>query len=88
MKSMIRQHQCETMPVGVSKRILQLADEDGDGFLDFEEFYKLSQEHHWLFKNICVRYCRYIVPRRDGGHIIDEPGEFSNLIICMVVLMF
>lgn len=75
---MIRQHQCENMPAGLSKRILQMADADGDGYLDFDEFYNLSQEHHWLFKNIAVKYCRYIVPRRDGGHITDEPGRDSH----------
>lgn len=49
-------------------------DEDGDGRLDFEEFFRLSQTHSWLVRDLCVKYCRYVVPRRNGS-VADETGK-------------
>lgn len=62
MKQLIRRHQCDAIPKGVARQILEVADDDGDGRLDFEEFYAMSQEHNWLFKGFMVKYCRMIVP--------------------------
>lgn len=75
LKRLIKENpgQCQDLPKGITKEILKYADTDNDGQLDFEEFYKLSQEHKWLIKDWCVKYCRYIVPRRDGA-IHDETG--------------
>lgn len=66
------------MPKGIAKAILNSADDDGDRRLDFEEFFRLSQQHSWLVRDMCVKYCRYVVPRRDGG-IGDETGEFKMI---------
>lgn len=66
--------QCQDLPKGIAKEILKFADSDNDGQLDFEEFYKLSLEHRWLVRDWCVKYCRYVVPRRDGA-VADETGE-------------
>jgi rhomboid-related protein 1/2/3 len=80
LKRLIKDHpnQCEDLPKGLAKAILSRHDEDGDGQLDFEEFYKLSQEHQWLVKDWCIKYCRYVVPRRNGA-IADETGELMKL---------
>lgn len=53
-------------------------DSDGNGRLDFEEFYNLSKEHRWLVRDICVKYCRALVPPRAGGHMEDQTGEHQN----------
>lgn len=62
MKNLIRQHQCEEIPKEVARQILLMHDEDMNGRLDFEEFYHLSQQHGWIFRNILVKYCKMIVP--------------------------
>jgi rhomboid-related protein 1/2/3 len=67
-------NQCSDLPKGLAKAILNMHDTDGDGRLDFEEFYKLSQHHSWLVRDMCVKYCRYVIPRR-GGAVADETGE-------------
>lgn len=52
-------------------------DADGDGRLSFDEFFKLSQEHGWLVRDWCVKYCRYVVPRRNAA-ITDETGKYRK----------
>lgn len=76
--------QCNDLPKGLAKAILNRHDDDGDGRLDFEEFFNLSQEHHWLVRDICVKYCRYVVPRRNGA-VADETGKprSAALMVCM-----
>jgi rhomboid-related protein 1/2/3 len=66
-------NQCKDIPNGLAKAVLRMHDADGDNRLDFEEFYELSKEHHWLIRDMCVKYCRYIVPPRSGH--ADETGE-------------
>lgn len=68
---------CSDLPKGLAKAILSQHDSDGDGQLDFDEFYKLSLEHDWLVKEWCVKYCRYVVPRRNGA-IADETGNYKK----------
>lgn len=53
---------------------MEMHDANNDGKLDFEEFFKLSQKHNWVVRDLCVKYCRYVVPRRDGA-VFDETGE-------------
>lgn len=74
MKRLIRRHQCEQIPKGIARQILEMHDTNNDERLDFEEFYALSQEHEWLFKGFLIKYCRMIVPspHREGQ---DETGE-------------
>lgn len=62
MRQLIQRHQCEELPKGIAKCILEMHDGDADGRLDFEEFYLLSQQESWLFKGFLVRYCKMIVP--------------------------
>jgi rhomboid-related protein 1/2/3 len=77
LKRLIKDYpaQCADLPKGLAKQILLQADSDGSGHLDFEEFFRLSQEHSWLVKEWCVKYCRYVVPRRNGA-VADETGDF------------
>jgi rhomboid-related protein 1/2/3 len=70
-------NQCTDLPKGLAKAILSTHDDDGDGRLDFEEFFALSQQHSWLVRDLCIKYCRYVVPRRAGGAISDETGEYA-----------
>jgi rhomboid-related protein 1/2/3 len=74
---MIKENQCEDFPKGLATAILKNSDTNNDGRLDFEEFYKMSQYHTWLFKDLCVKYCRYVVPLRSGA-IGDETGELND----------
>lgn len=76
---MIKDHPqaCEDLPKGLAKAILNIHDADGDGRLDFDEFFELSQEHKWLVRDWCAKYCRYVVPRRNGA-LADETGNFIS----------
>lgn len=51
-------------------------DTNNDGQLDFEEFFQLSQQHQWVVRDFAVRYCKYLVPSRDGAHA-DETGTYN-----------
>lgn len=77
MKRLIRCQQCEDMPKGITRNILDLHDENNDGRLDFEEFYRLSREHQWLLKGMLVKYCKMIVPspRREE---VDQTGTYKR----------
>lgn len=76
LKKLIKENpgQCADLPKGITKEMLKMHDDNNDGQLDFEEFFKLSQNHNWVVRDWCVKYCRYVVPRRDGA-IHDETGE-------------
>lgn len=83
VKRLIRNKQCSEMPRGVARRVLKMADEDGDGRLDFEEFFALSQEHDWLVGHYVARYCHWIVPDPHRNDSIagspDQIGEWRDL---------
>ncbi|KAG5671993.1 hypothetical protein PVAND_002157 [Polypedilum vanderplanki] len=70
--------QCQDLPKGIAKEILKNADSDNDGQLDFEEFYKLSLEHRWIMREWCVKYCRAVVPRRDGAIADETDGAYES----------
>lgn len=62
MKILIRHHQCDQIPKEVARQILAMHDEDENNRLDFEEFYRLTQRHDWIFRGLLVKYCKMIVP--------------------------
>lgn len=62
------------MPKGVADRIMKMSDRNGDGFLDFEEFYQLSIEKPFLFQDVVEKYCSYVVPKRDRNHNTGVAG--------------
>ena len=76
---MIRAHKSQSLSRGLSERIMKMADTDKNGYLDFEEFYKLAQTNRF-FMNIATNYCRFIVPRRDGKQATDEIGKKFEII--------
>lgn len=90
MKTMIRNHQCDTLPKGLARHIVEMADENNDGRIDFDEFYKMSFEHEWLFKGLVARYCKLIVPSPHRGTTFDETGmsHVLNLKIFVVLNMY
>lgn len=55
-------------------------DEDSNGRLDFEEFYRMSVRQEWLFSRMMVKYCKMIVPspRREPQ---DEIGKIEFIFI-------
>lgn len=77
MKRLIRSQQCDGLPKGVARNILEMHDGNGDGRLDFNEFYALSQEHTWLFKGFVARYCRMLVPSPHREEI-DQTGRYKR----------
>lgn len=59
----------------MAQQILKMSDTDNNGHLDFEEFYRMSQKHQWMIRNLLTRYCRLVVPPPkplEG----DQLGEF------------
>lgn len=46
----------------MANHILRMHDDDGNGQLDFEEFYRMSLRQEWLFSRLLVKYCKLIVP--------------------------
>lgn len=78
LKRMINNRRCPDLPKGFVKNLMKAADQNNDGHLDFEEFYQMSREHHYLFRDMCVRYCRLVVPSRNPA-VTDEPdGEYER----------
>lgn len=76
LKRMINNRRCPDLPKGFVKKLMKTADQNNDGHLDFEEFYQMSREHHYLFRDMCVRYCKLVVPSRNPG-MVDETGPAS-----------
>ncbi|XP_055628143.1 rhomboid-related protein 2 isoform X1 [Toxorhynchites rutilus septentrionalis] len=74
LKRMINARRCPDLPKGFVRQMLKAADHNNDGHLDFEEFYQMSREHNYLFRDMCVRYCKLVVPNRNPA-VADEPGS-------------
>ncbi|XP_055628148.1 rhomboid-related protein 2 isoform X3 [Toxorhynchites rutilus septentrionalis] len=78
LKRMINARRCPDLPKGFVRQMLKAADHNNDGHLDFEEFYQMSREHNYLFRDMCVRYCKLVVPNRNPA-VADEPdGEYER----------
>lgn len=80
LKSHLRNHQCQQLPENLASHILRMHDDDMNGQLDFEEFYRLSVRQEWLFSRMLMKYCRLIVPSphrpeqdETGKHFTDLP---------------
>ncbi|XP_062565788.1 rhomboid-related protein 2 isoform X1 [Armigeres subalbatus] len=73
LKRMINSRRCPDLPKGFVKNLMKNADQNNDGHLDFDEFYQLSREHHYLFRDMCVRYCKLVCPSRNPA-TVDETG--------------
>lgn len=78
IKEHIHNQQCRNLPPHLAKHILQMNDDDGNGVMDFDEFYRMSIRQEWLFHRLVKQYCRILVPppRRTDA---DETGNFSYL---------
>lgn len=60
-------------------------DDDSNGVLDFDEFYRMSVRQEWLFQRLVKQYCRLVVPppRRQDQ---DETGKYIIVILaCMPI---
>ncbi|XP_065095012.1 rhomboid-related protein 2 isoform X2 [Ochlerotatus camptorhynchus] len=78
LKRMINNRRCPDLPKGFAKNLLKTADQNNDGHLDFEEFYQMSREHHYLFRDMCVRYCKLVVPSRNPMTVDETDGEYER----------
>lgn len=94
MKRLIKNHQSQNLPKGLSTQILKEADRNNDRQLDFEEFYNLSLQHEWLFQSYIQRYCHLIVPRRGVHHTATDgsgdsvTGDVVGMYRVVVVVLF
>lgn len=79
LKAHIRNFQCRNLPDYLANHILRMSDDDSDGALDFEEFYKLSLRQEWLFSRLVFNYCKMIVPAPNRER--DETGKNKRLLI-------
>lgn len=78
LKRMINNRRCPDLPKGFAKNLLKTADQNNDGRLDFEEFYQMSREHHYLFRDMCVRYCKLVIPSRNPIIADETDGEYER----------
>lgn len=76
LKNHIKNYQCRDLPDYLGNHILRMSDDDSDGVLDFEEFYRLSLRQEWLFSRLVFNYCKMIVPRPNRER--DETGKNEN----------
>lgn len=77
MKGLIRRHQCDSLPKGIARNILEMHDVNDDGRLDFEEFYRMSLQQPWLFKGMLIKYCKMIVPSPHREEV-DQTGTYTR----------
>lgn len=80
LKLMIRNHQCDNIPENLAHHILRMHDEDSNGKLDFDEFYRMSLQQEWLISRLMKRYCKLIVPSPHRPEE-DEIGKINFLFI-------
>ncbi|XP_055599116.1 protein rhomboid-like isoform X2 [Uranotaenia lowii] len=78
LRRMINSRRCPDLPRGFVNKLMKTADQNNDGHLDFEEFYQMSREHEYLFKNMCVRYCKLVVPSRNPAAVDEPDGEYER----------
>ncbi|XP_062565789.1 rhomboid-related protein 2 isoform X2 [Armigeres subalbatus] len=78
LKRMINSRRCPDLPKGFVKNLMKNADQNNDGHLDFDEFYQLSREHHYLFRDMCVRYCKLVCPSRNPATVDETDGEYER----------
>lgn len=78
LKAHIRNFQCRNIPEHLANHILKMSDEDSDGALDFEEFYRLSLRQEWLFSRLIFNYCKMIVPSPHRPEH-DETGKDAHI---------
>lgn len=78
LKDHIRDFQCRNLSGCLANNILQMPDEDSDGVLNFEEFYKLSLRKEWSFIRVLFNYCKMIVP--PPNRECDEIGNHIYLL--------
>lgn len=82
LKEHIRNFPCRNIPEYLANHILKMSDDDSDGALDFEEFYRLSLRHEWLFSRLVFKYCKMIVPSP------QRPGDETGNILFFVVTKY
>lgn len=92
IKTFIRNRQCRNLPEKLANQIVQMNDNDANGLLDFEEFYRMSIKQEWLINRLLTRYCKLVVPspRRleedEIGKILSlyaiETKLFSSISFC------
>ncbi|XP_049541255.1 protein rhomboid [Anopheles darlingi] len=78
LRRLIKDKKCPDIPKEVVHEVLKNSDGNNDGHLDFEEFYKLSTEHPYIFRDLCIRYCRVVVPRRTPNIGDETDGEYES----------
>lgn len=59
-----RPNQCQDIPAEFCRQISNY-DVENNGTLNFEEFYRMCQDHEWLVRDWGVKYCKFLVAPRD-----------------------
>ncbi|XP_050092933.1 protein rhomboid-like [Anopheles aquasalis] len=93
LRRLIKDKKCPDIPKEVIREVLHNSDENDDGHLDFEEFFKLSTNHPYLFRDFCTRYCRVIVPRRTPDDDYESnmkvwPPPLAMIIFSVMEIIF
>lgn len=78
----LRNHKCKNLPEVLVSRVLKTPDEE-IVFLNFEEFYTLSQRQEWFpVSRFVTRYCEMIVPSPGRN---DATGNVHYLIRILII---
>uniref|UniRef100_A0AAG5D176 EF-hand domain-containing protein n=1 Tax=Anopheles atroparvus TaxID=41427 RepID=A0AAG5D176_ANOAO len=80
LKRLIREKKCPDIKKSLVKKLMTISDANNDNQLDFEEFYKLSTEHQFLLREMCVKYCQRVVPPRNAVSATGDEtdGEYEQ----------
>uniref|UniRef100_A0A182QFR5 Rhomboid-like protein n=1 Tax=Anopheles farauti TaxID=69004 RepID=A0A182QFR5_9DIPT len=78
MKRLINEKKCPDMPTICAKKLLKLSDINNDGRLDFDEFFKLSIDHSLFISDMCIKYCKLVVPKRNEEEADVIDGEYEQ----------